>query len=270
MGTIFKLMLACLFLSSCSAIIYQPDKYLYATPEQFNVKYEAFTIPSLDGTKLSAWRMHSKKKDPKNLVLYFHGNAQNLTSHFVNSVWMMDHDYDSIIFDYRGYGLSEGKPEPKGVAEDGLAFLNYAYEEYKKGGFKRFIVYGQSLGGAILLKSLEGFQHREEIALLVLDSTFLSPQEVAREKTFWPLSLIITNSSTADPKLTHLTMPVLSIHSTKDFVIAYELGQKLYDRITTSPKKEFWSFDVRGHGDVFYVENKKYQTEFIKYVNSLP
>lgn len=270
MATISRLLFLCLFLTGCSSIIYQPDNYLYATPEQFKVKFEAFTIPSIDGTKLSAWRMHSKNKDPKNLLLYFHGNAQNLTSHFVNSVWMMDHDYDVIIFDYRGYGLSEGRPEPKGVSEDGLAFLNYAYDEYKKGGFKRLIVYGQSLGGAIVLKSLEDFKHRDEISLLVLDSTFLSPREVAREKTFWPLSLIITNSFTADPKLTHLTMPVLSIHSTEDFVIAYKLGQKLHERITTSPKKDFWTFNTRGHGDVFYVENKKYQQEFLKYIQALP
>ena len=270
MAAIFRVALLSLILSSCSSIIYQPDNYLYATPERFNVKFHAFTIASLDGTKLSAWRMFSKNPNPKNLVLYFHGNAQNLTSHFANSVWMMEHDYEAIIFDYRGYGISEGKPEPKGVSEDGLAFLNYTYDVFKKGGFKRLIIYGQSLGGAIALKSLEDFKHRDEISLLVLDSTFLSPREVAREKTFWPLSLIITNSYTADPKLAHLTMPVLSIHSTEDHVIAYELGQKLYERITTAPKKDFWTFNVRGHGDVFYVENKKYQQEFLKYVGALP
>ncbi len=270
MGIISKIVFLCFFLTGCSSIIYQPDKYLYATPEQFKVKFEAFTTPSLDGTKLSAWKMYSNTKDPKNLILYFHGNAQNLTSHFVNSVWMMDHGFDGLIFDYRGYGLSEGTPEPKGVSEDGLAFLNYAYDLYKKGKYKRFIVYAQSLGGAIALKSLEDFKHRDEISLLVLDSTFLSPREVAREKTFWPLSLIITNSYTADPKLSHLTMPVLSIHSTEDFVIAYKLGQKLYERITTAPKKDFWTLNVRGHGDVFYIENKKYQQEFLKYTEALP
>ncbi len=270
MAAIFKLLVLSLLLTGCSSIIYQPDNYLYALPSRFNVKFEAFSLPSIDGTKLSAWRMLSKKPNPKNLLLYFHGNAQNLTSHFANSVWMMEHDYEVIIFDYRGYGISEGKPEPKGVSEDGLAFLNYTYDHFKKGNFQRFIVYGQSLGGAIALKSLEDFKHRDEISLLVLDSTFLSPREVAREKTFWPLSLIVTNAYTADPKLTHLTMPVLSIHSTEDFVIAYKLGQELYKKITTAPTKDFWTFNNRGHGDVFFVENKKYQQEFLKYIQALP
>src|SRR6218665_856427 len=106
MGIISRVILfsfSALMFTSCSWMIYQPDKYLYATPEQYKVKFDAFTIPSKDGTKLSAWRMYSKNNNAKNLLLYFHGNAQNLTSHFANSVWMMDQDYEVIIFDYRGY-----------------------------------------------------------------------------------------------------------------------------------------------------------------------
>ncbi len=267
MGSFFKL-ISLLLLTSCSSIIYQPDNYLYAHPDDFKVKFQPFTITSKDGTTLSAWRLYSKTPNPKRLVLYFHGNAQNLTSHFMNLVWMTEHETDIIIFDYRGYGRSGGSPEPVGVSEDGLAFLNYAHDEYTKGQFKQFIVYAQSLGGAVALKSLEDFSHRSDISLLVLDSTFLSPRDVARKKTFWPLSLIISNAAVADSKLLHLTMPVLSIHSTQDYVIHYDLGVKLFESITTSPKKEFWSFDDKGHGDVFFVQNKKYQKKFIEFLGN--
>ncbi len=269
MGTFSKILFLCLFVTSCTSLIYQPDKYMYAHPDQFKVKFEAFTIPSKDGTKLSAWRLFSKEKNPKNLVLYFHGNAQNLTSHFVNAAWMTEQGFDVIIFDYRGYGLSEGEPNPKGVAEDALAFMDYTYSEYKKGNFKKLIFYGQSLGGAIALKSLEDFSHRNEVTLLVLDSTFLSPREVAREKTNRVLQYLISNDYTADPKLSHLTMPVLSIHSTADFVIAYKLGQDLHNKIPAATKKDFWTFDTRGHGDVFFVEEGKYRQQFVDYVNRL-
>jgi pimeloyl-ACP methyl ester carboxylesterase len=54
----------------------------------------------------------------------------------MNTIWMMNHDYDVLIFDYRGYGLSEGEPEPRGVYEDSLAFLNYSFAEYKKLGYE--------------------------------------------------------------------------------------------------------------------------------------
>ena len=269
MAIFSKIIFLSLFCVSCTSLIYQPDKVFYAHPDRFQTKFEAFDLKSLDGTKLTAWRLFSKTKDPKNLILYFHGNAQNITSHFANLVWLTDYGYEIIIFDYRGYGLSEGEPNPKGVAEDGLAFLDYSYDQYKKGGFKKFIVYTQSLGGAIALKSLEDFKHNDEVALLVLDSTFLSPQEVAREKTNWLLSKLITNNYTANPELKHITMPVLSIHSTEDFVIAYNLGQQLHQKIQHAPRKDFWTFKAVGHGDVFYVEDLKHRGMFLKYINDL-
>ncbi|MBC7428921.1 MAG: alpha/beta fold hydrolase [Bacteriovorax sp.] len=269
MGIFSKIIFFCLFLTSCTSLIYQPDKYMYAHPDQFKIKFEAFTILSRDGTKLSAWRLFSKNLNPKNILVYFHGNAQNLTSHFVNAGWLTENGYDVIIFDYRGYGVSEGEPNPKGVSEDGLAFLDYTYQEYKKGNFKKLIVYAQSLGGAVALKSLEDFSHRDEISLLVLDSTFLSPREVAREKTNRVLAMLFSNDYTADPKLAHLTMPVLSIHSTEDYVIAYKLGQDLHQKIPATTKKDLWTFNARGHGDVFFVENQKYRHLFLDYVNHL-
>lgn len=103
----------------------------------------------------------------------------------------------------------------------------------------------------------------------MLDSTFLSPRDVAREKTNRIFKYLITNDYTANPALEHLTMPVLSIHSTADFVIAYSLGLELYNRIP-NPKKEFWTFNSVGHGDVFFVENLKYRAMFLKYIEGLP
>ena len=269
MGSIFKILFLSAFLTSCTSLIYQPDKNLYAHPDQFKTKFETITFDSEDGTKLTAWKLFSKKPNPKNLLIYFHGNAQNLTAHFMNSVWMAEHDYDVIIFDYRGYGISEGEPNPKGVAEDGLAFLNYGFDDYKRGTYDKFIVYGQSLGGSVVMKALEDFKHRDEIALLVLDSTFVSPRDVAKEKTFTLLSYLISNDYTADPELKHIDMPVLSIHSTQDPVIAYKLGETVFRSLNFSPKKEMWILNSKGHGDVFFIEQLKYRDLFLKYVNNL-
>jgi pimeloyl-ACP methyl ester carboxylesterase len=263
------LFVSIMLLTSCSFIIYQPDKFLHAHPDQFQTKFNNFTFSSLDGTKLSGMKLFAKSGKAKHLLIYFHGNAQNLTAHFMNTIWMMNHDYDVLIFDYRGYGLSEGEPEPRGVYEDSLAFLNYSFAEYKKLGYEKFIVYGQSLGGSIVMRALEDFKERESIHLLVLDSTFLSPREVAREKTFFPLSLIISNSYTADPKLSHLTMPVLMIHSKLDHVIDYSLGQMLSEKIQSAKKKDFWTLESPGHGNVFYVEERRYQKLFLDYIQGL-
>lgn len=268
MGSIFKLMIVSLFLTSCTSLIYYPDKYLHGHPDHFDTKFDAFFIESLDKTKLSVWKLHSKEK-AKNVVAFFHGNAQNITSHFANLVWMSQYNTDVYIFDYRGYGLSEGEPNPKGVSEDGLAFLNYVEEMYKKGDYEKFIVYGQSLGGSVALKSIEDFKQKDDISLLVLDSSFRSPREVARDKTFWPLSLIIPESYTASPELTFVTMPVLSIHSKKDPVISYKLGEKLYLDLKNSKHKEMWTLTEEGHGDVFFQKTQDYRKAFIDLINKL-
>jgi hypothetical protein len=269
MANIFKIIICSLCLSSCTSLIYQPDKYLYANPSQFNINFDNFNFDSQDGTKLSAWKLKSKNTGPKKLIVYFHGNAQNLTAHFLNLAWITEYGYEVLIFDYRGYGLSEGKPNPKGVSEDGLAFLNYGYADYKKGGYEKLIIYSQSLGGAVALKSLENFEHRDEVSLLVLDSTFLSPREVAREKTNFVISWLISDDYTANPKLTHITMPVLSIHSKEDYVINYKLGVSLHQKIPLSTRRDFWSIEAIGHGDIFFVEDKKYRSLFLDYLKQL-
>lgn len=272
MGSIFRIVLVLFFLSfltsSCSSLIYYPDNLLHFHPDQVNVKFKDFTFNSLDGTKLTGWKLLSEKK-PKNLIAFFHGNAENLTSHFANLFWITKSDTDVLIFDYRGYGISEGKPSPKGLSEDGVSFLNYAYEEYKKGGYKNFIIYSQSLGGAVALKSLEDFSHRNEIKLLVLDSTFISPREVAEDKVFWPFYFIIPDSYTANRMLSHITMPVISIHAKNDPVVNYQLGVDLYKRIHFARSKEFWTIDGKGHGDVFYDKSRDFRQEFVNILKSL-
>lgn len=268
MASIFRIVLTLFFLSGCSSLLYYPDNYLHVHPDQVNVKFKDFTFNSLDGTKLSGWKLYSEQK-PRNLIAFFHGNAENLTSHFVNLFWLTKADSEVLIFDYRGYGVSEGKPSPKGVYEDGVSFLNYAYEEYKKGGYKNFIIYTQSLGGTVALRSLEDFTHRDEIKLLVLDSTFLSVREVARDKTFWPLSLLITDSYTANRTLSHITMPVISIHAKYDPVINYNLGVDLYNHLHFARSKEFWTIEGKGHGDVFYDKSRDYRQEFSNILKSL-
>ncbi len=263
---ILFLSIGCLgLLSGCTNIIYQPDRYLYADPHAYGITFNEFYVPSFDGTKLLAWDLKSKTPNPENLVLMFHGNAQNLSSHAFNLAWMLDKKTDILIFDYRGYGLSQGTPSPKGVVEDGIKFLQVAYDKFKAGHYKHFIIYTQSLGGAIALRGLEEVPWGNEVSLLVLDSTFRSPQEVARKKTHGTLWWLISSEYTADPKLSHITMPLLVIHATKDPVIPFELGLDLYNK-APSKNKTFWKLDEPDafHGNVFFINKGKYREKFLE------
>ena len=261
MGTFFKLIFIFL-VTSCTSIIYQPDKYMHADPKSLGISYDEFVVPSLDKTQLVAWNLKSKTANPENLILMFHGNAENMSSHFLNLAWMTENKSDLLIFDYRGYGLSSGTPYPRGVAEDGLKFLEVAYAQFKDRHYKRFIVYTQSLGGAIALRSIEDFKFKDEISLLVLDSTFRDPQTVARIKTNWPMSRLISADYTANKKLSAITMPTLVIHSTQDPVIPFECGKELYDLIPAK-SKWLWTLNEIGHGDVFFIKARKYRQDFL-------
>lgn len=271
MGSIFRKMLMCVcgfFSASCSNLIYQPDRYLHADPHAYGIRFKEFYVHSFDGTRILGWDLKSTTPNPENLVLMFHGNAQNLSSHIFNLAWMVEKKTDVLIFDYRGYGLSEGSPYPKGVVEDGLKFLHIAYDKYQAGGYKRLIIYAQSLGGAIALRSLEEVSWQQDISLLVLDSSFRSPQEVARVKTrglFWWL---ISSEYTANPLLPHLTMPLLVIHAKKDPVIPFAFGEELYN-LAPSKQKTFWKLDEADaiHGNVFFVKKGDYRNRFLELLN---
>ena len=256
------------FLVSCTSLIYQPDRYLHADPHAYGINFQEYYVRSYDGTRLLAWDLKSKTPNPENLVLMFHGNAQNLSSHVFNLTWMLDKKTDVVIFDYRGYGLSEGTPYPKGVLEDGIKFLQLAYDKFKAGNYKRFIIYTQSLGGTIAMRALEEVPWRNEISLLVLDSTFRSPQEVAGSKTHGLLWWLVSSEYTADKELTHLTMPLLVIHAPNDPVVPFKFGAQLFAK-APSTKKTFWKIDDGYHGDVFFVKKGAYREQFITFLNNL-
>lgn len=257
-----------LIFCGCSSFIYQPDHYLHGDPHAFGIDFKEYFFDSLDGTKLLAWEMKSTTPNPENLVLMFHGNAENLSSHAFNLTWMLEHKTDLLIFDYRGYGLSGGTPYPKGVDEDGLAFLQLAYNKFKDGHYKRFVIYTQSLGGAIAMSALQKVTWRNEVSLLVLDSTFRSPADVVSEKTKGLLGWIVSSEYTASRSLSHLTMPLLVIHAPKDPVVNFKWGEELFAKAPTT-KKAFWRIEGGYHGDVFFVNKGQYRTQFFNYLERL-
>lgn len=264
-------------LNSCSFVFYQPDRVLYSRPEQFQVEYEEIWMEAADKTRLHAWHLKNKQglKEPKGLILFFHGNAQNLSSHYANLVWVTDHGYDLFIFDYRGYGLNEGQPNQQGVNKDGVAALNYAHNLFKKGNYKKFIVYGQSLGGNIMGRALQDFDHNKDIDLLVFDSTFSSYQKIAFNKlkkfpityVLSPLAYILIDDRFGSYKHLHkIKRPALVIHGTKDFVVEPEHGRYIYDHIG-SEKKWIWPIINGRHIDVYYKHDKRYRKEFLKFMS---
>lgn len=266
-----------ILLSSCSFVFYQPDRVLYSRPEIYNIEYEEQWFKAIDGTKLHSWFLKNsqKLKKPKGLFIFFHGNAQNLSSHYANLAWVTKHGYDVFIFDYRGYGLNDGQPNQQGVHKDALAALDHAYQLYKNGNYQKFIAYGQSLGGNIMGRALIDFPHTNSIDLAVFDSTFSSYQKIAFNKlkripvTFIlsPLAYILVSDRFGAYKhLDKIKIPSLIIHGQNDIVVEPEHGKFIYDNIG-STKKWFWPIPGGRHIDVYARHERRYQKKLLKFLN---
>ena len=172
-----------LLLSGCTNIFMQPDRHLYVRPSQVGAVWEEAKFQSNDGTELTGLWFPAKHEPARAVIVHFHGNAENMTSHFLNVYWLALEGYDVLAFDYRGYGASGGKKSLDGAVADGAAALAYAR---RKAPGLPLIVIGQSFGGAVALASLEQ-DGGAGLKDLVLDSTFASFRGIAKDKLklFW-------------------------------------------------------------------------------------
>src|SRR5437016_7661721 len=107
-------LLLILGLAGCTTVFFQPSSVLVATPGQYGIDYRPVELSAADGTGLFAWFMPARG-EAKATVLYLHGNAENISTHFANVAWMPAAGFNVLALDYRGYGSSAGRPSLGGV-----------------------------------------------------------------------------------------------------------------------------------------------------------
>lgn len=267
-----------IFLCSCTSIFYQPDRYLYSDPHQFQFVFENVKVNSSNAVQLHVWHFKNIAISKcKGVILFFHGNAQNISAHYPALAWASKFGYDVISIDYRGYGLSTGIPSQKGLYEDALAALDYTDQYVRTHKLEKFIVYGQSLGGNVSMRALGDFANIKAVSLLVLDSTFLSYKKVANDRlkslwVTWPLSplawILISDEYSPQNMLGKITIPTLVIHGNEDQVIPYYFGREVFSKLPEG-KKIFWDIPGGKHIDIFFREDVDYRSKFISYIDSL-
>jgi fermentation-respiration switch protein FrsA (DUF1100 family) len=275
--------LTCLLLSSgCTSLFYQPSGgilfpvEMVRAPEPIAVK-----VPVPSGGELYSWHFRAQAKHSKGLVLLFHGNAGNISSHYLGLLWLIDQGWDFMVFDYRGYAGSSFGPKggdisPESTLEDGVAALGWAVAHKKQQGGK-LVVLGQSLGGAIAPLSVLESRLKADVDLLVIDGSFHSYQEAAR-KTLgrfwitWPLQwlayLVVSDRLAPAKRLKELApLPVLVMHGSQDSIVSPSLGQKVFQNL--AEPKEFWEIPGAGHMDAFWAQGGHYRRRFLEKINAL-
>jgi fermentation-respiration switch protein FrsA (DUF1100 family) len=227
-------------LASCAQnLFYQPDRVLYDTPERAGLRFEEVVFKSKDGTPLVGWFIpaagYADPRHAKGTVVHFHGNAQNMSSHWQYVEWLPRRGFNVFVFDYRGYGASRGSPEPKGVFEDSGSALDYVRSRGDVVDPGRLLVFGQSLGGANAI-AVVGSGNRAGVRAVAIEATFFSYSSIAGEKLTGAGSLMDDTYSPERFVGALAPLPFLLLHGTADPVIPYSHSEKLLAKAGT-PKR---------------------------------
>ncbi len=210
---------------------------------------------------------HAPKNGSKGTIIHFHGNGENLTSHYRLMDWVVDAGWDYFIWDYPGYGLSKGEPTPANVRESAAAILKWLEKSDLP---KPIVIYGHSLGGAIAQQAIHDTRGSVKVCDVILDSTFTSYRSVARRimKTRWflwplqPVAWFAMNNDNGPGRPADLApLPVLVIAMTGDPVVDFENGVDLFEAL--NEPKEFWRGEHASHNGSFIVDNGALRTRLL-------
>ncbi len=236
MFTILILSLVGVYIAACAILYFNQDAYLYKpsqvvlqTPAILGLTYEDVSLKSSNETSLAAWYIPTP--DACATILFCHGNGGNLcdlgTIEFFHKL-----NLNVFIFDYQGYGTSEGKPSEANTYADAEAAWRFLTEK-KQIPPQEIVILGRSMGGAIGAWLAQ--QHKP--AALILEGAFVSLNEIASEVfPCLPTRLLTRYSYATGESLQKLDCPVLIAHSHSDGVISYRHGQELFEKFAREPK----------------------------------
>ena len=120
-----------LLLAGCEKYFFFPKQQLFYMPETCANNPENILVDTNDGKLLHGWYFKTKVKNPKGTIFFLHGNSNNISTESVAVMWLVDKGYNLLTFDYRGYGISQGKPDIKGVLQDGLEYTEAVFKDDK-------------------------------------------------------------------------------------------------------------------------------------------
>ena len=237
-----------------SFIFYPEAGFLY-TPGDLGMPYEDIYFPTSDNFKLHGWLVHGTKNIT---LLWFHGNAGNISHRVENLLLLQRHlDINIFLFDYRGYGRSQGKPSEKGTYLDSEAAYSYLLS---RGDVQRdkIIAFGQSLGSAVATY----LASREHFLGVILESAFTNVKDMARRVVPLIPGFVLRVKFDSLSRIRSIKAPILFIHGDADDIVPIELGRRLY-REASEPKK-FYAIPGAGHNDTYVVGGERY-FETLKY-----
>jgi fermentation-respiration switch protein FrsA (DUF1100 family) len=220
---------------------------------------EDIWFSSSDGLKLFGWYVEGPADQP--VVLWCHGNAGNIINRLDNMIRLVRSGLSVFIFDYRGYGRSQGRPSEEGLYDDAVSAHEYL-TKIRKIRPERMVLFGRSLGAAVSGE----LAVRKPAAGLVLESCFPSIEAVARfHYGGLPLHWLLGAQFRLMDRLPYLSLPKLFIHGSADDIIPLPLGQAVFE--SAKPPKTLYVIQGADHNNTYHVGGSDYFARFARFAH---
>jgi uncharacterized protein len=249
-----------------SRLIYFPgnQRTLTPPPASLGLPIERVRLPTADGITLVSWVIRSELDSTGPWLLICHGNAGNLSEFDrpVHYAGLRQLGLNLLVFDYRGYGESSGRPSENGLYRDAEAAYRYLREQ-RDIPPDRIVVFGHSLGSAVAVD----LASRVPSAGLILDGALTSVIDRGQELyPYIPVRWIAGSRFNSIEKISRVRVPKLFLHARGDEVIPLAHGRRLFE--AALQPKTFVELEG-GHGDAFDVDSANYFGSIAKFLRHL-
>ncbi|HEX7829504.1 MAG TPA: alpha/beta hydrolase [Thermoanaerobaculia bacterium] len=239
-----------------------PDRYPNGRWDigQWQIVPTEHWLTTRDGVRLHAWLFRATDADAP-VMLWFHGNAGNLTDRAEMAAEHARRGVSVFLFDYRGFGRSGGKTSESQLFLDGEA----AFAFVRTLGAKRIVLYGESVGGPYAARIAR--DHKGEVAAVIIENSFPSLKDIGN--TLYaplPLGWMAPFALRTTHWLNEAGVPVLVMHGKRDAVIPYALGSKLYEELRVP--KEMLTSPNAGHCEIPLFDAPRYYETVIRFAKT--
>jgi pimeloyl-ACP methyl ester carboxylesterase len=226
-------------------ILFQPTVLARDYVYKFSSPFEEVFLKTKDDAIINA--IHFTTENPKGVILYFHGNAGDLSRWGLIAEYFVKQHYDVFIMDYRTYGKSSGKLSENTLYEDAQLCYDHLLKQYEA---SEITLYGRSLGTGIATNVASKNNPKQ----LLLETPYYSMVDVAENRfPIFPVKYLLKYELLTFEFIKKVTCPITIFHGTDDGIVPYSSGEKLFDALPKN-QAQFVTIDGGGHNNLIEFE----------------
>jgi fermentation-respiration switch protein FrsA (DUF1100 family) len=226
-------------------LIFLPTKLPHDHTFEMQVPFEEIFLKAEDGAMING--ILQKAKNPKGVILYFHGNAGDLSRWSTITSYFVEKDYDVMVMDYRTYGKSTGKLSEKALYKDAQMYYDHLLKSYDESDI---VLYGRSLGTGLATYLASQNNPRQ----ILLETPYYDLFSVAKKRfPFFPVIHLMSYRFPSHEYIKKVTCPITIFHGTDDYIVPFDSGKRLFDAIGDN-EKSFIEIEGGRHNDLIDFE----------------